>query len=166
MEVCPHVLKTVVRLCLVDRGTDICQFVDFGPGTSLAERPSATEVKSAALLTTADGGLQPDIFLLFKPGHYDILVRSESRVARLLEPCVGLSTLAGDPSVSCRNGDILPLTEKLCAHFTSLLHFIEERLTEELATNARGRDLALLEGMSLENNLFSFLIKLIDLLLD
>ena len=45
VEVCPHVLKTVVRLCLVDRGTANCHFVDFGPGTSLAERPSATEVK-------------------------------------------------------------------------------------------------------------------------
>eukprot|EP00929_Paragymnodinium_shiwhaense_P034523 TRINITY_DN18767_c1_g1_i1.p1 TRINITY_DN18767_c1_g1~~TRINITY_DN18767_c1_g1_i1.p1 ORF type:complete len:1308 (-),score=307.48 TRINITY_DN18767_c1_g1_i1:57-3980(-) len=89
-HVCPRILATVVRICMVDRDTVRCNFIDYGEGECEAAVPPpthrASSVKSAAQLATTAGfgGVQPEIFILLKPGHYDILVPRGERVAQLL----------------------------------------------------------------------------------
>lgn len=81
--VCPKVLGTVVRICAVERNSSrdpLC--IDYGPGPT-----RSAPVQSAAQLANVNvGGGQPQIFLLLKPGHYDILIPHE-----------GVGKLLGDP---------------------------------------------------------------------
>jgi len=107
-------------------GTEGCTYIDYGPGT-MEKRPTVT---SAHL--KSEGGATPEIFLLFKPGHYDILVRLDGTVAKMLsqqESDIGKSS---------------PL-ETTCLHFAALVNFVEERLTKELSAK-RGSDLEFLHG--------------------
>ena len=93
--VCPRVLACVVRICMVDRETARCAFIDYG------HHCGATRCVATAAQLAEPSEAQPEIFLLLKPGHYDLLLpRSlslwgacqqvlrclEERLAKALEP--------------------------------------------------------------------------------
>lgn len=66
--VCPRVLGCMVRICMVDRETARCAFIDYG------QRCGPTRCVATAAQLAAPVEAPPEIFLLLKPGHYDILV--------------------------------------------------------------------------------------------
>lgn len=73
-HVCPRVLHIIVRICMADRATANMQFIDYG------QEPSGPLSGGYAAAEEAE----PGIFLLLKPGHYDILVRDDE-VGRLVD---------------------------------------------------------------------------------
>ncbi|CAK9068266.1 unnamed protein product [Durusdinium trenchii] len=115
--VCPRVLETIVRICMVDRETARCTFIDYGqakPGPP--PYVGATSVPTAAELTV---GGSPEIFLLLKPGHYDILVPR-----RKLRP---------RPHKLEKTQDV----GELCAGFRAVMRCLEEKLVHELLEHRR-----------------------------
>ncbi|CAL1133800.1 unnamed protein product [Cladocopium goreaui] len=118
--VCPRVLQTVVRICMVDRETARCTFVDYGQEQHVPSRSSdARCVPTAAQLAAAAPSSMPEIFLLLKPGHYDILVPRDKSL-RLLRP---------EDSKTQEFGE-------LCASFRAVIRCLEERLVHELVSRS------------------------------
>ncbi|CAE8734561.1 unnamed protein product, partial [Polarella glacialis] len=120
--VCPRVLQTMVRICMVDRDGTRCNFIDYGKGAML---PSSCHgglpgesVKSAAQLVGTSGQRVPEIFLLLKPGHYDILIAREDHAAKLIDPDLRPSPVAdrthlGEPGGEAITGLAVEETQQL-----------------------------------------------------
>ncbi|CAJ1351193.1 unnamed protein product [Effrenium voratum] len=108
--VCPRVLQTVVRICMVDRDTASCKFIDYGQERRRAEMvvPTAAHLTSAASMSELRGA--PEIFLLLKPGHYDILVPRDKAYRLLTPESSGLER----------------------QHFQAVLRCLEEKLVQSL----------------------------------
>eukprot|EP00434_Breviolum_minutum_P021752 symbB.v1.2.019200.t1/scaffold1512.1/size114451/11 len=129
--VCPRVLQTVVRICMVDRETARCTFVDYGQerGIIPSRSTDAHCVPTAAQLAAAAPSAMPEIFLLLKPGHYDILVPRDPSL-RLLRP-------------ESKPQDF----GELCANFKAVIRCLEEKLVHELVSRTGDRkDLDLFQG--------------------
>eukprot|EP00419_Tripos_fusus_P001219 CAMPEP_0172689738 /NCGR_PEP_ID=MMETSP1074-20121228/23362_1 /TAXON_ID=2916 /ORGANISM="Ceratium fusus, Strain PA161109" /LENGTH=1060 /DNA_ID=CAMNT_0013509587 /DNA_START=38 /DNA_END=3220 /DNA_ORIENTATION=+ len=167
---CPCVLRTTVRICMVDRQTARCNFIDYGEGSS---KGSGDTVKSAADLAIASGhfGRQAEIFLLFKPGHYDILVPVDG-VGKFLDPNAIVSSISSQsagirPDVGThpvgesaqtaylRHASdvkwrgLVRLTGEICDYFQAVLRCLEDKLVEELTVKQRrfgSLDESLFEG--------------------
>jgi len=66
---CPQVLRTFVSIVMVDREAEFTNYFD-----------------NDGRMIDVDDGAQPQIYLLFKPGHYDILIqKDDDEIARFLE---------------------------------------------------------------------------------
>eukprot|EP00439_Symbiodinium_sp_Y106_P027094 s728_g3.t1 len=131
--VCPQVLQTVVRICMVDRETASCTFIDYGQGTAVWTPGSRSRepVKTAAQLATATGQRAPEIFLLLKPGHYDILV-ARDQAGQLLEPTPLAEQQAPPSGVKPGVGWGRASLEDVASGFRAVLRCLEEKLVEEL----------------------------------
>lgn len=166
-HVCPRVLRTVVRICMVDRETARVNFIDYGgEGSSMAPTGGAEFVGSAAQLASTGGlqGQQPEIYLLLKPGHYDILVLREDPANALMDPyaaCVAGSAARGlgeraapgqqQPSADEAKADanllrkhsdarwrgLVRLARDICEGFSAVVQCLEEKLVEELASKRK-----------------------------
>mmetsp|Transcript_77950 Transcript_77950/g.215493 ORF Transcript_77950/g.215493 Transcript_77950/m.215493 type:complete len:1080 (+) Transcript_77950:124-3363(+) len=162
-HVCPRVLQTAVRICMVDRDTARCNFIDYGGGSAMP--PSGETVKSAAELVSTSGqcGMQPELFLLLKPGHYDVLLPRGDGAGRLLDPEPGGSTTAAlAASVAPQRPGQAQLAAELCGTFRAVLRCLEEKLAEEL--HAKRRRLGSVDESLFEGQLNSVLDPLRDVL--
>lgn len=163
---CPRVLGTVVRICVVDRLTASFKFIDCGsdlrspsPSPSPSPLPTATSTSIHAQVAQREGAgkTRPEIYLLLKPGHYDILVPSDAEGA--CGPEIGLNAKSEEqiePHVSHQRGaenvkwrDLVSATADLCARYQAVVACLESKLAEELAEKRRRQgnvDESLFEG--------------------
>mmetsp|Transcript_88522 Transcript_88522/g.166945 ORF Transcript_88522/g.166945 Transcript_88522/m.166945 type:complete len:1154 (+) Transcript_88522:43-3504(+) len=155
--VCPKVLGTVVRICTVDRDSSRDPlYIDYGEGPL----PSGTVRSAAQLANTNLGGPEPQIFLLLKPGHYDILIPLDG-VGKLLEPERSLGALGerapdgrrsmsgGAASGAVAQNDLqrkmcdniwkgfVRLTHELVQDFVTAIRLLDEKIVEELTAKRK-----------------------------
>ncbi|CAK0858218.1 unnamed protein product, partial [Prorocentrum cordatum] len=145
-HVCPRVLRTIVRICMVDRESAQFQAIDHGTLRMQAGR----SVRSAMELASVGAQRGPEIYLLLKPGHYDILIPQADIVGRLLDPerLSGAARAPGErhgaaPELPAdaawlrRHSDqrwraLLQLTGELMEAFKSVTRCLEDKLVEEM----------------------------------
>eukprot|EP00928_Gymnodinium_smaydae_P013316 TRINITY_DN14869_c0_g1_i1.p1 TRINITY_DN14869_c0_g1~~TRINITY_DN14869_c0_g1_i1.p1 ORF type:complete len:1167 (-),score=140.02 TRINITY_DN14869_c0_g1_i1:30-3509(-) len=190
-HVCPRVLQTVVRICMVDRETAHCNFIDYGEGAGAPVRSSsavpssgAASLHSAAALAYSSGecGMQPEIYLLLKPGHYDILVLQGDAVCRIMQDTSVVSSATtglharpvprhlgvggGETQlkqhVDLRWQSLLRLTHDVEDRFRAALRCLEDKVKDEL--EARRKRLGSIDESLFEGQLTSVLDPLRDAL--
>lgn len=158
--ICPIVLNTFVRICIVDRDTAKCHYVDYSAGMGIpASGEKVRNLKSARemVATSNLGGQEPEIYLLLKPGHYDILVNNDDPVARFVGPrptsfpgsngadAVDTGTVRKQVDMQWRS--VLKTIHRLRSAIMPVLGCLDEKLAEELQAKKR-------RGGSLDETLF------------